>query len=58
MEEYRKIHGNDERIRTAVRIYYNVVKECCEVKKSLTYEHMFTIFDYIIIFSLIQQNRQ
>ena len=37
MEEYRKIHGNDERIRTesiinAVRIYYNVVKEFCEVK--------------------------
>ncbi|MGR3177773.1 MAG: M20/M25/M40 family metallo-hydrolase, partial [Candidatus Anammoxibacter sp.] len=37
MEEYRKIHGNDERIRTesiinAVRIYYNVVREFCEVK--------------------------
>ena len=37
MEEYRKIHGNDERVRTesirnAVRIYYNVVKEFCRVK--------------------------
>ena len=37
MEEYRTIHGNDERIReeslrNAVRIYYNVVKSFCEVK--------------------------
>jgi acetylornithine deacetylase/succinyl-diaminopimelate desuccinylase-like protein len=35
MEEYRTIHGNDERIResslrSAVRIYYNVVKSFCE----------------------------
>jgi len=38
MEEYKTIHGNDERIRekslrTAVRIYYNVVKSFCEEKK-------------------------
>ncbi len=38
MEEYKTIHGNDERIRekslrTAVRIYYNVVKSFCETKK-------------------------
>ena len=38
MEEYKTIHGNDERIRekslrTAVRIYYNVVKNFCEEKK-------------------------
>jgi acetylornithine deacetylase/succinyl-diaminopimelate desuccinylase-like protein len=38
MEEYKAIHGNDERIRekslrTAVRIYYNVVKSFCEEKK-------------------------
>jgi len=37
MEEYRTIHGNDERIRetslrTAVRIYYNVVKNLCKAK--------------------------
>jgi acetylornithine deacetylase/succinyl-diaminopimelate desuccinylase-like protein len=37
MEEYLTIHGNDERIRekslrTAVRIYYNVVRSFCEVK--------------------------
>ena len=37
MEEYRTIHGNDERIResslrAAVRIYYNVVKEFCKAK--------------------------
>lgn len=35
MEEYRTIHGNDERIResslrSAVRIYYNVVKSFCK----------------------------
>jgi len=38
IEEYKTIHGNDERIRekslrTAVRIYYNVVKSFCEEKK-------------------------
>lgn len=38
MEEYKAIHGNDERIRekslrTAVRIYYNVVKSFCAEKK-------------------------
>jgi acetylornithine deacetylase/succinyl-diaminopimelate desuccinylase-like protein len=38
MEEYKTIHGNDERIRekslrTAVRIYYNVVKSFCERNK-------------------------
>ena len=37
MEEYRTIHGNDERIRqsslrAAVRIYYNVVKNFCQAK--------------------------
>ncbi|UCC41346.1 MAG: M20/M25/M40 family metallo-hydrolase [Candidatus Aminicenantes bacterium] len=37
MEEYRTIHGNDERIRerslrAAVRIYHNVVKRFCEAK--------------------------
>ncbi len=37
MEEYKRIHGNDERIRTeslrkAVRAYYNVVREFCQVK--------------------------
>jgi len=37
MEEYLTIHGNDERIRekslrTAVRIYYNVIRSFCEVK--------------------------
>jgi len=37
MEEYKTIHGNDERIREkslriAVRIYYNVVKNFCEEK--------------------------
>lgn len=37
MEEYRTIHGNDERIRVeslrnAVKIYYNVVRKFCEVK--------------------------
>ncbi|MDH5386174.1 MAG: M20/M25/M40 family metallo-hydrolase, partial [Candidatus Aminicenantes bacterium] len=38
MDEYRTIHGNDERIResslrSAVRIYYNVVKSFCVVKE-------------------------
>jgi acetylornithine deacetylase/succinyl-diaminopimelate desuccinylase-like protein len=38
MKEYQTIHGNDERIkekslRTAVRIYYNVIKSFCEAKK-------------------------
>ena len=37
MEEYARIHGNDERIRidslrNATRIYYNVVKRFCEGK--------------------------
>lgn len=37
MEDYRTIHGHDERIkestlRIAVRIYYNVVKRLCEAK--------------------------
>ena len=37
MEEYRTIHGHDERIResslrAAVRIYYNVVKNFCQAK--------------------------
>jgi len=38
MEDYRTIHGHDERIRenslrAAVRIYYKVVKNFCEEKK-------------------------
>jgi acetylornithine deacetylase/succinyl-diaminopimelate desuccinylase-like protein len=38
MEEYKAIHGNDERIRVnslraAIPIYYNVVRSFCEVKK-------------------------
>jgi acetylornithine deacetylase/succinyl-diaminopimelate desuccinylase-like protein len=38
MEEYKAVHGNDERIRVnslraAIPIYYNVVRSFCEVKK-------------------------
>ena len=37
MEEYSTIHGNDERVReesikSAIRVYYNVVKEFCSLK--------------------------
>ena len=37
MEEYSTIHGNDERVReesikSAIRVYYNVVKEFCSRK--------------------------
>lgn len=40
MEEYLTIHGNDEHIRessfrTALRIYYNVVKSFCQAKNQI-----------------------